>query len=572
MAIAKPAFAAKKIKGLAKISSIQGEVQVEKSGKWQTAKEGGLLQQGDKIKTGAKSSCILKWSQGNVLKLKAFTTITIDKLEKNPAAGAENSSINMSSGKVMGKAKKLKGAESSYEIRTPTAIAGVRGTKLGVGVDADETTSVECLEGIVSVRGTAGGEVVLNKREKTRVRKGEEPQTPSELTTEEEAAFEELEEIAGVTLDISQPVGNLETSSTPVTVKGRTDAGNTVTVNGNAVTADESGAFTASVDLEPGVNHIKIEAANKRGNMTTKTRVIKYRKGDDDDDDDDDDDQRGKGAVHLQIISPEQGSVTRDSIITVTGSAKTQTTIDINGIAVTLAPGQHTFSIDVPLVEGENILTISANRKKKSQTMTRVVYKDTTPPRLVVSQPAASFTVGSGACMPIGDAVQCTISGLTEPDVELSINNERCEVKDDGSFLQVIMLSLTQTTINVSATDRAGNRTTNLLTRAIDTTAVEYLEISVSPSQITANNQDTAIITVNTYNLLREPVSATLSITTTYGGTLSSSSITTSGGTGTATFTAGTGSTMNVVTITATSGGKTASTSLTLAPDIPPTH
>ena len=202
-----PAVAATTIKGMAVIESMSGEVQVQKGGKgdWVAAKQGGLLQAGDKIKTGAKSTTVIKWGKDNVMKLTPFSSVTIDRLDKNPAAGAENSSVDMWSGKVYARAKKMNGPQSTFEVKTPTAIAGVRGTELGVGITADDATAVECLSGKVQVRGVAGGEVLLGEREKTMVKKGAAPEKPEQLKDDDIKGFTEFTQSVGAAPEAAGP-------------------------------------------------------------------------------------------------------------------------------------------------------------------------------------------------------------------------------------------------------------------------------------------------------------------------------------------------------------------------------
>lgn len=556
------AAGAAQLKGVATIGSIKGDVQVQRggAGSWAAAKDGGLLHPGDRIKTGSESSCVLKWAQGNVLKLTAFTNVSIDTLAKNPAAGSEQSSVSMTNGKAYAHAKKLAGPQSSFEIKTPTAIAGVRGTKLGVGVDADETTSVECLEGVVVVKGAAGGEVVLNQKEKTTVKKNEPPAAPSAMQASEEAAFSELEEAAGMTLDIMQPVGNLTTDITPVTIKGRTDPGNTVTVNGNAVTADENGVFTASVDLEEGTNQVKIDAANKKGNVTTRTRVIKYRPG------------SAEDGLQLMLTSPSEGIAVRDSSITVSGMASPGAQVTVSGNIVDASPGAGAFTTTVSLFEGDNVITVTAKLDDKTVTLTRTVTLDTTPPLLIISQPAAGFIAGDGACMTYEGLVHCTIAGQTEPGAALTVNGTRFTVENDGSFLHTIMLSPETTTITIAAADSLGNRTSQILSRTIAPNTVEQLTITVSPSSITGDNRTAATITVTTANFLGDPVDATVTLTATTGGTLAASSVSTVNGTASTTITGSLVASSTAVTISAAAGSQTASATLTVNPDIPPEH
>lgn len=562
------AFAAPKINTLASLSSIQGEVQVQKggAGDWTAAAEGMLLRAGDVVKTGSKSSCAIKWSQDNIVKLTAFSTMKIEQLEKNPAAGSENSSLDLWTGKMYAKAKKLSTPSSTFEVRTPTAIAGVRGTKLAVEVGADESTAVECLEGSVSVKGTAGGEVVLGNKEKTTVKKNEAPQPPQKLDEKDEKDFEEAEEISEAVLEIMQPVGNLETDTTPIAIKGKTDPGSSVNVNGQTVTADNNGIFTATVDLTEGVNQIKIESVNKQGKSKTVNRVIKYRPitGE----------PTAPTEIQLSITSPMEGMITREPSVTVTGAVTPGAEVSVNSIPAMLPPGSGTFSANVFLIEGENILTVTARLGSLGQTITRTVTKDTTPPVLIISQPAAGFGINTGGCELYASGIRCAIIGRTEADAILTINGARYPVESDGSFEHAIVLSYDQSTINVAATDAMGNRTTALLTRSINRAEIGYIEITVSPDSIVANGRDTAIVSVVTLNLLRERIDAPVVLSFTPGGdpelagSISPATLMTSGGAGTAVFTAGIEPA--TVTITASSGSLSSRATLVLRPDRPP--
>jgi len=483
------AHASTKIESIAKIHSIVGDVQVSKNGddKWVAATQNMEIRSGGQIKTGPKSSCVIEWGQGNVLKLTPFTNMKIERLDFDMADKAENASLNIWTGKTFAKAKKLASPDSNFEVRTPTAIAGVRGTKLAVGVDADGTTDVECEEGAVSVKSNTGGEVLLAANQSTTVKKDEAPSAPAAMSSDDAASFSDLDDSLGATLEIIQPVGDLETNTSPITIKGQTDPGGTVTVNGQTVIADQAGIFTVNIDLEEGVNHIKIDAANKKGKVTTKTRVIKY--------------------------SPAQtGTPTKN---------------------------------------------------------------DTTPPMLQISQPAGVFSPNAYGCSAQGTvSINCVITGLTDPKAVLTINDIRCmSVKTDGSFSCPVTVDYSAPVIEIDATSPSGNRTSTILKRDIDSKKAEYLEVAVSPATMTANGQNTAAITVRTTNLLRDPVSASVTLQATTGGVLSQSVITTdSTGVGTATFRAGVGGAVNTVAITAATGTLSATANITLTPDVPIGH
>jgi hypothetical protein len=275
----------------------------------------------------------------------------------------------------------------------------------------------------------------------------------------------------------------------------------------------------------------------------------------------------------LTVTAPVDGFMTSAGTVTVVGSAQPNTMVNVNGTIIETTGINKAFSIPVSLIEGQNTITVTATRKDKTDTMVLTVIRDSTPPILILTQPAGgSFGAPADGCAFTGNSVQCTIIGLTEPGALLTIDNVAYPVQADGSFSAVITVPITQESIVAASSDALGNRTSLVLIRAINPNAVTYLTVTVSPSTLTANGQNTAMITIQAQNFFMDPVDATATLTATAGGTLSSSSVILPGGTGAAIFAAGVGNTVNPVTITATSGGVTGSAILTLTPDAPPTH
>lgn len=585
-------LAVQKIDTIARVTMVEGDVSVKKDGEesWNAIDGDTVVKAGDQIKTGARSSCVIVWSKENTIKLSSFSTMRIERLEKNPMMRAENSEMNLWTGKMYARAQKLKTDDSSFEIRTPTAIAGVRGTKLSVEVGADEASSIMCFDGLVAVRGAAGGEVLLQRKQKTTVTKDQPPRKPQNLDGEEQQEVEEINEVIKLTLDISNPAGNIETHKKKIQVRGRTEPGNTVTVAGQPANTDDKGDFKVSVSLSPGDNEIKIEAASPDGRTIEKTRTVKMvekKKGKDDGDEtgDEDDVETGDDEEEedepeeicrpatpgLKVTCPRAGYTTRDSSVSISGAVNSGAEVSINGIPVMMSPGSTAFNEDAGLVEGENDLEITAYACDVYETQVcSQVIKDTTPPMLIVTQPSATFGLDSGACALAGGIIECLVIGQTEENADVSVNNTRVKVESDGSFTHTVSSTYDETTIEIAATDGAGNRTSQILTRDIDRQGVGYIEINASPSSIAGNGRATSIITVRTLNLLREPVSATVTLTATSGGSLADSSLSTSAGAAQTTFTAGISASVKSVTITAAHGAIASSVSLTITPDSPP--
>ena len=137
----------------AKMTKVKGDVQMQKggAGAWAKVKEGDTCGKGTKIKTGPGAEVFVSWSGDNSVKVKEMSQITIDALMKD--GGKSTSKVSLDNGKAFAKAGKMSGG-SSFEVKTPTAVAGVRGT----GFEFDEDT-VSVAEGSVSV--TVGGEEIV---------------------------------------------------------------------------------------------------------------------------------------------------------------------------------------------------------------------------------------------------------------------------------------------------------------------------------------------------------------------------------------------------------------------------
>ncbi|WP_171683600.1 FecR family protein [Paenibacillus planticolens] len=132
--LAKPADA--KTVRVAVVSSLSGEVTVKKGGgsKSYDAYENMSLNQGDTVYTGANSSATLNLSNGDAdVTLGENAEINVSDL--NSADGKKKSKLKVWAGSMWVKVKSLAGSDDEFEVETPTAVMGVRGTQFFVMVD-----------------------------------------------------------------------------------------------------------------------------------------------------------------------------------------------------------------------------------------------------------------------------------------------------------------------------------------------------------------------------------------------------------------------------------------------------
>lgn len=124
---------------------------------------------GDKVITGEEGSVRLKMIDDAVLDLRCFSIMVIEQYALNSTS--RRSILNLLQGslkKVTGQIGKM--TEDVYELKTPVASVGVRGTEYalrvfqskgcGGTIDADEGFYLEVIKGLVDVHNVAGSEVI----------------------------------------------------------------------------------------------------------------------------------------------------------------------------------------------------------------------------------------------------------------------------------------------------------------------------------------------------------------------------------------------------------------------------
>ncbi|HOW43417.1 MAG TPA: FecR family protein [Candidatus Omnitrophota bacterium] len=130
----------------AEITSLSGTVEVllKEADGYAPAEEGMILEAGDTLKTGGSSSAELAFNEDNtnLVRLSEYTTVrlTLSVDEK----------LEMTDGEVFATVNALS-CGSSFEIRTPTAVSGARGTDWVTKVTADGT-DVEAVDSQPYVR------------------------------------------------------------------------------------------------------------------------------------------------------------------------------------------------------------------------------------------------------------------------------------------------------------------------------------------------------------------------------------------------------------------------------------
>ncbi|MFA6600770.1 MAG: FecR family protein [Candidatus Omnitrophota bacterium] len=130
-----PAYGAESRK--ATVQEVRGEVLARTGGSdWQAAQAGLVLEEQDEVRTGADSEAVILLDDDKVgkVELREKSYFRVNTLKEDTASGRRVTLLDLAEGKLRVYAKKRKDG-SKFEVRTPTAIAGVRGTVFDVSVD-----------------------------------------------------------------------------------------------------------------------------------------------------------------------------------------------------------------------------------------------------------------------------------------------------------------------------------------------------------------------------------------------------------------------------------------------------
>ena len=170
------------------VTSIVGGAQIARAGITSAAAPGMALDVGDRVITGIKSRVTITLSDKSQLELAESTTLLID--EHVVTNKSRSTRLSLFSGLVRSFVAYRSSDKPTFEVHTPNAIAGARGTKFETGTDTAEHkeyegchvfTEVSVFEGTVEVVNKinpGGGMVKVAAGQKTLVPCGLPPEPP----------------------------------------------------------------------------------------------------------------------------------------------------------------------------------------------------------------------------------------------------------------------------------------------------------------------------------------------------------------------------------------------------------
>ncbi|WP_240041407.1 S-layer homology domain-containing protein [Paenibacillus ginsengarvi] len=233
-----------------------------------------------------------------------------------------------------------------------------------------------------------------------------------------------------------------------VTVSGKVtdknDPNPAVYINDQAVYLSYDKSFSKEITLTEGENTIIFKAQNKDGKITTVTRSITFTAG---------------GPTLVINYVPESTQLNR---VTVSGKVTDKNdpnpAVYINDQAV-YAPYNSTFSKEITLTEGDNIITFRAeNKNGKMTTVTRSIRYEVSAPVITLGYLPETTSLAS-------ITVTGTVTDKNDPNPFVYLNDRLLYANYGGTFSSSVSLQKGANPIKIVVTNKSG--LTSTVTRTV---------------------------------------------------------------------------------------------------------
>lgn len=171
---------------------VKGDVKVTSKGKTSSARVGLKIAEGDAVTTGPDARAKIVMSDKNVLNISPESKIEITEYKNDPTTNTKKVELKVDQGRLRANVEqKYDEDKNTFHIRTPTAVAGVRGTDFSVGFSPrTRKTDIVTFKGLVAVgkmgpTGRPEMSVLVRPGEKSEVEPGRAPASAQSLPTEE---------------------------------------------------------------------------------------------------------------------------------------------------------------------------------------------------------------------------------------------------------------------------------------------------------------------------------------------------------------------------------------------------
>jgi len=123
-----------------RIAQGDGSIELSRGGTspWQPAKEGGVVERGDRVRAGDKSAAILMWSNGTMVKLYPNTEVVLTGVTYDLEKKMEKSFLDLNKGRLFVKAQVPEHLFMEMKVRMGELEMRCQGAEFALAYDADQ--------------------------------------------------------------------------------------------------------------------------------------------------------------------------------------------------------------------------------------------------------------------------------------------------------------------------------------------------------------------------------------------------------------------------------------------------
>ncbi len=191
----------------------------------------------------------------------------------------------------------------------------------------------------------------------------------------------------------------------------------------------------------------------------------------------------GTAAPKITILSPQNLAYLNTASTTVTGTVDiANATVKVNEVNAPLS-GKN-FSVALPLAEGPNIITVTAQAPGAPVASSSIsVNLDTTAPRVTITSPPDQFQTADAAISVAGVVNDIVVGTVNAEQVTVTVNGQNAQVSNRTFGINSVALAAGANTITATGRDRAGNT----FTTSVNVTRI--IPPPVRLSLVSGNNQ-----------------------------------------------------------------------------------
>lgn len=175
------------------VTALLPSAKIERAGSTTAAAPGAEVQANDLVRTDDHGRVRVKLLDQSVLSIGVKSQLRIVRHDST----SRQTSVELNFGRLRAQVAKITRAGGRFEVRTPTAVAGVIGTDFGVDASDPDVTRFICISGSVQLSSAdpnISGSITCRGGTTVRVRRGKPPDQPERATQDQMETWKSITE------------------------------------------------------------------------------------------------------------------------------------------------------------------------------------------------------------------------------------------------------------------------------------------------------------------------------------------------------------------------------------------